>query len=228
MRDFTSVDKIQMTLDEMFKLFTWRDNNKDLIHIYKQVIPEGLVEVKGSYSTYFKFLDDKHTLVEAWLDDGTRLMQITTERLFGYYRVIKKDINTNMLQMMTKLYKDMNQTFEETDLIADSVSLVLSCMAYMEYYKENVSQTKEYVKKDPQNSHKKKRKDQRRNRVVRLTSKYTFKSVVTHKSEHRVYEHHVERWSVRGHQRHLKNGKVIWVRPHEKGHGKKEGKIYKI
>lgn len=35
-------------------------------------------------------------------------------------------------------------------------------------------------------------------------------------------------FSVRGHYRHLKNGKVIWIKEHIKGNGKKKGHEYRI
>lgn len=42
------------------------------------------------------------------------------------------------------------------------------------------------------------------------------------------YERHCEAWGVRGHYRHYKSGKVVYVRPHIKGTGRKKTTVYKF
>jgi hypothetical protein len=44
--------------------------------------------------------------------------------------------------------------------------------------------------------------------------------------EKREFQRHVEKWSVRGHYRTLKNGKKIWIEAHEKGQGNLEKRVY--
>lgn len=46
--------------------------------------------------------------------------------------------------------------------------------------------------------------------------------------ETRDYVRHIESWGVRGHERHLKNGKVVLVKPYVKGDGKIKETIYEI
>lgn len=43
-------------------------------------------------------------------------------------------------------------------------------------------------------------------------------------------KHHIkqERWDVKGHFRHYKNGKVVYVKPYEKGKGRKKEREYKL
>ena len=75
---------------------------------------------------------------------------------------------------------------------------------------------------------KKKIKNQKKQRVACLLSDIiNYATVMGHK------EIHCECWSVRGHFRHYKNGKVVWVKPHEKGAKRNSGfktedKTYKL
>lgn len=46
--------------------------------------------------------------------------------------------------------------------------------------------------------------------------------------ESREYQRHIEKWSVRGHYRRLKNGEKIWIEPHTRGEGELEKRIYGI
>ena len=46
--------------------------------------------------------------------------------------------------------------------------------------------------------------------------------------EARKYQRHCEAWGVRGHYRHYKSGKVVYIRPHTKGIGKIKDTIYRF
>ena len=46
--------------------------------------------------------------------------------------------------------------------------------------------------------------------------------------ETREYTRHCEAWGVRGHYRHLPNGKVIYIKPHIRGKGKIKDTVYEI
>jgi len=46
--------------------------------------------------------------------------------------------------------------------------------------------------------------------------------------ETKKYKRHCEAWGVRGHYRHYKSGKIVYVRPHTKGSGRKKTTVYKF
>ena len=46
--------------------------------------------------------------------------------------------------------------------------------------------------------------------------------------ETRDYVRHIEAWGVRGHERHYKNGKVVFIKPYTKGKGKPKETVYEI
>ena len=50
----------------------------------------------------------------------------------------------------------------------------------------------------------------------------------TNEDEVRQYTRHCEAWQVRGHYRHCKNGKVVFVKPFVKGHGKLKQSNYEV
>lgn len=59
-----------------------------------------------------------------------------------------------------------------------------------------------------------------------ITWRYEYDPAEPH--EPRRYARHAESWAVRGHYRHLRSGKVVYVRPHVKGGGRLKDTRYKL
>lgn len=65
------------------------------------------------------------------------------------------------------------------------------------------------------------------NSSIKLLS--TKKTRVIKEESSKTYNRHTDTWDVRGHYRHYKGGKVVWVNSYKKGNGgKSTSKIYKI
>lgn len=64
-------------------------------------------------------------------------------------------------------------------------------------------------------------------RVIRLSGDATYR-VVADRSMPKQFTRHCEAWSVRGHYRHYKSGKVAYIRPYTKGKGRPAGKTYSL
>ena len=64
-------------------------------------------------------------------------------------------------------------------------------------------------------------------RVIRLTGDTTY-SVVADTGLPRQFTRRCEAWEVRGHYRHYKSGKVVFVRPHIRGAGAVKDKQYSV
>ena len=64
-------------------------------------------------------------------------------------------------------------------------------------------------------------------RVVKLTGDITY-SIVADTSLPRQFTRHCEAWEVRGHYRHYRSGKVVFVRPHVRGAGAVKDKQYSV
>ncbi len=220
------LDRIELSMDELFNLLKWRDNNKDLVHNYRQVIPEGIVDVKGGMTIYFKFVDDRITIYESYTD-GDIMCKIITERDAGNYRVLTSWVN----QQMVKAFKMYDLTFNEMDLIADTCTTVSSCMAYLEHFHSEVIERTEPIRMS--NTQRRRAEWHNRNnpsKVIKLQRiVYRIPDGARHNNPDKFpRQKYTESWGVRGHQRMLRSGKEIWVHPYTKGSGAKIPKIYKL
>lgn len=227
MINLKELDRIELSIDELFKLLKWRDNHKDLVHNYKQVIPEGIVDVKGGMTIYFKFINEQITSYESYVDEKL-ICKIKTERLGGQYRVLESYINKEMLRALQMI----DISFNEIDLIADTCTTVSSIMAYLEHFRSEVIIREQPIKMSNtqrrramwHNKHNSSSRFIKLNRVIyRIPdgARYT-------NPDKPLRQRHTESWSVRGHQRHLKSGKVIWIKPYIKGKGAVKPKTYKL
>jgi len=228
MGNFKELDRIEISMDELFKLLRWRDENEELVHNYKQVIPEGIIDVKGGMVIYFRFIDERITYYEAY-DGDTMIVKLKTERIGGLYRILESWINQSMLM----IFKQLDNSFKEIDLIQDTTTTVASCMAYIENFKSEVITRDEPIRMS--NSQRKRAEWHNRNKkdlnkAIRLRRIiYSIPNGVRQTNPDKPQrERHTESWSVRGHQRKTKTGKVAWVKPYIKGKGVKQPKVYKL
>ncbi len=65
------------------------------------------------------------------------------------------------------------------------------------------------------------------NRVIRLSGDVTY-SIVADYSGPKQFTRRCEAWSVRGHYRHYKSGKVVYIKPYVKGKGTPRDKTYSV
>jgi len=117
-----------------------------------------------------------------------------------------------------KSYVEHIYTKEESNEICSScVSAVYNIMAYIMFHKEDVKIEKT-VRSHNKNNHKKSTKKKRK---VYLERHY--KLIGKNKPDNpkkRIFGK--ESWTVRGHMRRYKSGKVVFVKPHVKGSGIKK------
>ncbi len=70
--------------------------------------------------------------------------------------------------------------------------------------------------------------DNQKPNVIYLNEKMTLTIKAGSESDSkREFIRHCEAWMVRGHYRHYKSGKVVYINPYKKGHGEINDKIYK-
>ncbi len=219
------LDKIELSINELWNLLKWRDDNKDLVHNYRQVITEGIIDVKGGMTIYFKFVDDRITIYESYTD-GKIMCKLMTERLGGKYRVLTSWINEDMV----KVFKMYDITFNEMDLIADTCTTVSSCMAYLENFHTEVERSEPLKMSNTQRRRAEWHNRNNPSRVIKLQRVvYRIPDGARHINPDKIpRQKHTESWGVRGHPRHYKNGKKIWVHPYTKDTGAKKPKTYKL
>ena len=106
--------------------------------------------------------------------------------------------------------------------VAKCVRKFRSLMLYSTYYREEVMRTRE-VSRTPMGSPKKGKK-KNSNRRMLTVRRYTISEEMLSElpQPKRKYEKHTDSFGVRGHYRHCKSGKVVWVRPFTKGLAEKK------
>ncbi|AKQ08347.1 hypothetical protein PQE66_gp032 [Bacillus phage PBC2] len=211
--DINKLDRITMSKEEHDELFEWRNKHKDLVRNFNPVLEKGMILVGDFHKQLF--VQDGDKVILTVLDPRNGVPR----HVFQWYK------STQIGQTVhSDLDKDMHFEYNNTVL-----STYTSIMAYMEYYGSN----KEYVdvqERSIEVPKKKKKKSKGKKSFTRIKRKIYKISVPKEpvSTDRREYERHVEKWTVRGHWRQTKNGKV-WIKPYIKGEGKEvTPKEYKL
>lgn len=233
-QDESKLDKIDLKQGQLKSLFNWRDKHKDLIYSAKSAILSGVIRVEDVYklvfeekgnNVLFKYLTNTEMLVR----DGEFIMPLAfiwnkkTKNVTVVFDAVFSGVGN---------IEDVKAAYRQ-DLISSAISVRQSLMAYMEHTKDSPK----YVHTDYEKVMKKKKgkrkngKSNSRTRVSYVTNKVyslDFASDDKIADNKREYNRHIESWGVRGHLRHLKSGKSIWINPYKKGTGRTESKIYRV
>jgi nitrogen regulatory protein PII-like uncharacterized protein len=220
------IDKIILTYNEYQEISTWvQAQNFDSVDI---TLNEGFIimndiQYKGfamNMGIYFRI--DQATgdiLVQQYdIDDMKVLISGTVDEEFFRNGKIHIDVKEDRWKRFLK-QEDLESNIKITILT------ILDIFQYMNHYRENVvieEHTKK-VRKAPRHNAKKKKS----NVVPLKTKQYSFRNTKTTKEGYK-YNRHKEVWSVKGHWRHYKDGRKVWIKPHNRGLGEvQEGKVYK-
>lgn len=205
------MDKIILSGSDMDFILQWRDDHKDLVRL--GVCPLKAVKIicADSDCVTTAIRDDEHINLGITCH-GKSIGKLVFKPLEnGLCSVVK-----NTLQLPQELMKDAIQDF---------LTVYLSTMAFLVFGNATVR---------PHGTEMKTRRDAPR-KNGKTSPKKKYKSCVyilnrtgnvrlmprgSHNSPDGMF-------SVRGHYRHYKDGKVIWVSEYVKGRGEKKGKIYK-
>jgi hypothetical protein len=193
------MDKIILDIEQINKLLSWRDKHKELVRQYKTIITDGIIEVT----------DTKRSM--SFHVDGNR---ITFDVPQGFTATIEI--------LEDKGYRIVTASIEDHAAISDTLALYFAVTAYIYYFKPEIK-TRQYTYRESIKQTKSKQ-----NYIKTVTVKgiiYTIGKINVNRKPPQKY---IDAWNVRGHARHLQSGKVIYVRPYQKGKGKVTDKVYKI
>ena len=235
------MDRIVVTPAEVESMIQWRDQHREYIYHYKEILKEGIVEVSEASYTAFRFLEGGRTQFKLYVQNAL-VAYLETLRVEGdKYKVVRSGVGSAYIKLVTKAFGDEGVTTDEEEtrdlLMQDIVTVVLTCMAYMEHCNDDVKVVEEHVKKGSSTHGKKKAKDKRRANIIKLRKTIKFVRIRDDAGDeiqdgpvdHHAYERRTELWGVKGHYRHYKSGKTTWIRPHNAGPGKKKSpKTYVI
>lgn len=205
------MDKIELTVEDVEALLKWRDEHKDEVRSHPA--PLKAVEIVIPYSGFrIKGIREGDTL---------RLHLSRNYEQFGNCTFVRR------ADGMWASTKDRTKGVTKEDL-QSALTVYCSLMALMTYGIVESEQELDPNKKQRSGRSKKATKRLIAKPVKRIT--YILRQMNgtllavprgSHASPSGIF-------TVRGHYRHYKSGKVVWIAEYRKGTGKKKSKTYKI
>lgn len=208
------MDKCILTKDDVIALFAWRDRNVDLVR--RACCPCKAIEVIISDNDLrIKYVRDGN-LISIHFVIGREVFNYKAEVLpFGKWKILKKPLkgigaDQNMIESIAGLY--------------------FALMALITYG-DDVTYTEPELKVIEQVTEKRMERENAPRNIKRDNTIYLFnrepsgKLIIKRKGERSTPR---GEFNVRGHFRHLKNGKVIWIHEFKKGVGKRRNKTFKL
>lgn len=207
------MDKIVLTIKDTEFLLGWRDKNKDLVRRYPPVLPACKIDCTESGYVIKGFRDE--SMIRLYVS-----FQGVSYGMMGYR--IRPD-------GLLDLVKD------KTDMSAEDKQSVLtvysSAMAFMAYCNETMTKEPMDPKDYPETSKQDKRAPNENKKQGKTSSTvYLIKNSggKRHLAASGYRMSPSGQFTVRGHFRHYKSGKTVWVDSFIKGTGKGKDKTYKI
>lgn len=208
------MDKCIMTNADVEALFAWRDRNIDLVR--RGSCPCKAIEVIfKDIDSRAKYVRDGNIVTMHYVV-GNEVCNYKIEMLpFGYWKIRKKPA------------KGFGS---DVSLIRDIAGFYYALMALITYG-DDITYTEPELKVIEQITETRAKQKATQNKTKRDNTIYLFNrqpsgKIVIRKKGERSAPH--GEFNVRGHFRHLKSGKVVWINEFKKGVGKHRNKTYKL
>jgi hypothetical protein len=218
---YQNIDRIELGPDDYDSLFKWKENNRNLVSNFKPVLEEGVIVVDKWMKQYFKQGETAIEL-EVHFEDEKVLHLLMTRMDNGQLEILHRKLDPMLVLRFGQ---------ESEEILKDAITLHAITMAYMEYFMEQREYiTKKMVTQGTPNKKKGGKKKAKKAKKIQHRVFYIKAKGNEEEVEHtREYERQAEAWTVRGHWRHLKDGRKVWVRPYIKGDPEQvEGNIYTL
>ena len=200
------MDKIILHSQDVEKLLEWRDNNRDLVRRnaapFRGIIlefPEAGINIKA-------IRDDEKLTFHVWIR-GNKAGKITGLQLPGGLFKEQKDT--------TKLNKDDKQSI---------ITVYASLMALIVYHEPEPAAARTPHQERP----KKAKTGAQRRKKSGITYIFRSSSSGPQVLPRGGHARPAGVFTVRGHYRHYKDGRAVWIKPYKKGAGKQNNKTYKL
>ena len=206
------MDKILYSKDDVEFLLSWRDRHLDEVREYACPIKaiKIISKVNGTICTCVR---NGNTINVSVTLNGKHYGKIVAEILcFGMYQV------------------DTNRTSKifTSDAIQSIMTVYASTMALLAYGNETSRLPKQVSHKasdNKPNPNKKKPKKSKPSGITYVLRRDSKTAAIMPRGKHRSPQ---GTFNVRGHFRHYKDGKVVWIEEYSKGSGAKKSKTYKL
>lgn len=230
-------------MDELNEILKFPETKEECFNAWKHIVEHGFIfnyftliidDPRFIYSEHFKQGQKlpKHTYkvkVIGLGDDQKISVKLIYERPDGMManKTVETDVS-EWLKSITNIVKDISHEKDWRNWDVNNIGVdVLPAMMFMQYAviksinREVVEMpvTKRKYKPMSERKQSKPKEEYKLFDVIRKYSKH-----INHNKHH----YSCEAWEVKGHFRHYKNGKTVWVKPFTKGKGKVKEKEYKL
>jgi len=195
------MDRIILDIEQVNKLLSWRDKHKELVRQYKTIITEGEIYIIDNKRSMFFKVDDNYIDVDIPQSFKAKLEWVTEQQ--GY--------------------KILSSSIEDKQAVTDAMALYFAVTAYIYYFKPEIK-TRQYSYRESI----KQTKNSKQNYIKTVTVKGIIYTIGKININRKPPQRYIDAWNVRGHARHLYSGKVVYVKPYQKGKGTVTAKTYKI
>ena len=245
------MNKISLNNDSFEFIMNWCDKNLHAIERAPMVLPKYSLEyfVEGSLGLVYEaeWLNENETLFKVSYHTVSQHINFSFKADYRYEREIKelieactgKPFNTDGRTIPFVVHvsplKDGMSFTADGEKYANLVGYIhIYVMFFMAHFKSELVEyeDKEVTKKVKKKSGKKRAKTARTvsTQVIRL-NRFVYDIKTGKKSIPRKYTKCSHSFGVRGHYRHYKSGKSVWIAPYQKNTNKKENeqdKVYKF
>lgn len=185
------------------------------------------------------YIVSEHEAKKEWLYSCDFYLSYRVKKEDSYYMDNYRDSVTEIFQKQGRKEKELLDHLEaaaKSEMLKSFLGFVNvnGWLNYLMEHPEEKKISKKITEKSESGTITKPDKDSEskepKEHVVRLNGVRvtTSNNKVANKIKSRKVTRIMECWSVRGHFRHYKNGKVVYVHPYEKGTGRKTPKKYKV
>lgn len=199
------MDRVLLKQEDVDMLFNWRDTHKEQIWLMPSPLRD--VEIQFAYNAFRIRGIREEDWLKLYVHDGPK----SISKMEFYVDRVKKAL----------IHKK-----GEIPLTRESVNSILSCysilMAFMVFEKPEQVKSESVAEGTPHQVRGKNGNKDRATYILRRRTEAPKAPLGGHHASPKGI------FSVRGHYRQYKSGKVVWIKEYKKGEGDKKGKTYKI
>ena len=206
------MDKILYTQEDVDFLLDWRDKNKDKVRNYPCPIKA------------IKIISKVNTSLCTCVRNGNTIKVNVTLGGKPFGKILVEILDSGMY----RVYEKKTSKIFNSEMIQSIMTVYASTMALLAYGNETTKQAKQVVHKSNDNKqklNKKKHNKSNPNGVTYVLRRDSTTAAIIPLGKHRSPQ---GTFNVRGHFRHYKDGKVVWIAEYSKGRGEKKSKTYKL
>lgn len=202
------MDKIFYTKEDMEFLLDWRDKHIDYVH--QCVCPIRAIRI----------ISKVNGIAMTCVRDGDTIKVNVTLDERPYGKLIAHILPSGFYEVDDKTSKILDM-----EAIQSIMTTYASTMALLAYGNEVTRPAKQSDRKPIDNKHKPTKKKSKSSGITYVLRRDSKTAAIMPHGKHRSPQ---GTFNVRGHFRHYKDGKVVWIEEYSKGSGTKRSKTYKL